>query len=242
MMRRDPLPLLRCLRRGLLGVGLAGCVVLSGCGAATSATGTSHKTTAKTKPAAAAKVTLPTTSSLKGWNGHGNVGISQAVGDPKPPSLTLPGDGKSYVWAQPSTAVSAFQFDVKTQGLFDFFFGANRKGQGYIFRIDTRGGKNYAGFATSSSWVKWDCPMSGPTTLPANVWIHVALSLKGGSPKATLTGPGIHQTIAFKGQKVGCTASGSNKTLTTYKPLGNAFGFQGDALGPTSLTWIAHFK
>ncbi len=228
------------IRRALAGAALVGCVVLAACGAAAPA-GTSHKAAAKTTTPAAAAPALPSTSSLKGWNGHGGVGISHAVGDPNPPSLSLPGDGKSYVWAQAAKPVNTFQFDVKTQGLFDFFFGANRQGQGYIFRIDTRGGKNYAGFATSSSWVKWDCPMSGPTTLPPNVWIHVALSLKG-SPKATLTGPGIHQTLAFNGQAVGCTASGSNKTLTTYKPSGNAFGFQGDGLGPTSLTWIAHFK
>ncbi len=233
------------LRRGLIGLGLAACMLLAGCGATAPASGAAHKSgAAKTKTAATAtaKTAMPTTASLKGWQGNGNVGISKAVGDPKPPSLVLPGDGKSYVWAKPAKAIQSFQFDAKTQGLFDFFFGANSKGQGYLFRIDTRGGKNYAGFTTSSSWTKWDCPMSGPTTLPPNVWIHVALSLTGGSPKVTLTGPGIHETLAFKGQLVGCTASGNNKTLSTYKPLGNAYGFQGDGLGPTSLTWIAHFK
>ena len=30
-------------------------------------------------------------------------------------------------------------------------------------------------------------------------------------------------------------------TLGSYKPMGTAFGFEGDGLGATSYTWIANF-
>ena len=218
----------------------AGALILAACGAAPGG----GKAAAGKAAASGVPAGMPTSTSLKGWHvgKSGTVALSTSTGDPKPPSLKLPGDGHSYVWADLGKPVDQFSFDVNTQGLFDFFFGANKSGQGYIFRIDTRGGTNYSGFATSSSWTKWDCPQAGSTTDPAGAWLHVVISIKGTNVTATVTGTGVKETVPFTGQVVGCTSSGTNKTLGAYKAMGNAFGFQGDGLGPTSYTWIANFR
>ena len=226
---------------------LVGAVALAGCGSGpakgkTAGSGTGAASGAKTITVPAG---MPTSISLKGWHvsTSGAVAISSSVGDPNPPSLMLPADGQSYVWADLGQPVDQFSFDVKTQGLFDFFFGANDSGQGYMFRIDTRGGTNYSGFSTTKSWTEWDCPGKGPNTDPSSTWIHVVLTIQGTNVTATLTGKGLNQNYIFSSPSiVSCTTSGQPKVLFDYKPVGNAFGFQGDGLGATSDTWIANFE
>ncbi len=230
-------------QRTLLGIVAVGGIILAGCGLATQ----SSAPTAPTGSAAAvaAPAGMPTSDSLQGWHqsSTGTQALSRTVGDPRPPSLELPGDGSSYVWADLGKPIDQFSFDVKTQGLFDFFFGANQSGQGYLFRIDTRGGTNYSGFATTTSWTTWDCPLTGSTTDPAGTWLHVVLTIGGANvATATVTGSGVHETDLFAGQAVGCNTSNQPEVLWKYQPQGTAFGFQGDGLGATSETWIANFR
>lgn len=188
---------------------------------------------------------VATTASLSGWHvapGSGGPGplIAPGGGDPSGPALQLPGN-RSYVWQEPKAPTDAFSFDVKTEGLVDFFFGANAAGRGYMFRIDTRGGANYSGFAPTANWLTWDCPASGTDATPAGAWIHVAIAIHGTAVTATATWPGQRQRFALTGQTDGCATAGGPVTLRAYRPLGTAFGFQGDALGASSLSWIANF-
>ena len=240
--------------RALLGLGFVAALVLAACGAAGGGTGAAQTSTGKTaggSAAAGVPAGMPTATSLKGWHvvvGSGGVGpqIDTTMGDPKGPSLQLPGD-KSYVWADLKKPINSFSFDVNTQGLFDFIFGANSStGAGYMFRIDTRGGTNYSGFAQLENWTNWDCPGQGSTSDPANTWIHVSVVIKGTNVTATETGPGgLNEVNTFNGATVGCTTMTDGtvlpSTLGNYKPLGNAFGFNGDGLGATSYTYIANF-
>jgi len=204
-----------------------------------------------TSGAAGAPAGLPTATSLKGWTvSVGSAGVGPAIdattGNPKPPSLMLPGD-HSYVWADLKKPVNSFSFDVNTQGLFDFVFGASATtGQGYIFRIDTRGGTSYSGFAEMEDWADWDCPGAGSVTDPAGTWLHVALVIAGSNVTATVTGPGgLSEVNTFNGETDSCNtmADGTvlDATLGKYTPDGTAFGFEGDALSATSYTWIANF-
>lgn len=241
-MRRYPWPV-----AGLMGLGLAGALVLAACGSATGG-GTAAGSGTKSGGSTAG---LPSSTSLKGWTvvvGSGGTGpaIDSTVGTPKPPSLELPGD-KSYVWTDAKKAVNSFSFDANSQGLFDLFFGANAAGQGLMFRIDTRGGTNYSGFGETEDWNDWECPQSGTTDLPANTWIHVAITIKGADVTAVATPTGAPaETFTFNGTTAGCNTMGDGTVLDTslaaYKPVGTAFGFQGDGLGATSETWIANFK
>ena len=236
---------------GWAAVAVALALALAACGGATSGRG-GAKTGANAKTAATSQATqivvpagMPTSTSLKGWHvsSTGHVAISHTVGDPNPPSLMLPGDGESYVWADLGKPVDQFSFDVNTQGLFDFFFGANDSGQGDMFRIDTRGGTDYSGFTTSLSWTKWNCPGKGGNTDPAGQWLHVVLTIDGTNVTTTITGKGVNEKYLFASPSiVSCTASGQPQVLVAYKPVGTAFGFQGDGLGSTSDTWIANFK
>lgn len=233
---------------GLVGLGLAGVLVLAACG---SAPGGGGKAAGSGTATGGAPAGMPTATSLKGWKvgiGSGGTGpvIDSTVGTPKPPSLEIPGD-KSYVWVDLKKAVNSFSFDANTQGLFDLFFGANDSGQGLMFRIDTRGGTNYSGFAETEDWNDWECPMSGSTDLPANTWIHVVITIKGSDVTAVATPTGsAAENFDFNGTTAGCNTMADGTVLDTalsaYKPVGTAFGFQGDGLGATSETWIANFK
>ena len=229
---------------GLIGA-VAVALLLAACG---SAPGGGKAAQGGTAPAGT--VGGLTTTSLKGWTpvaGSGGVGpvIDTTTGDPKPPSLEVPGD-KSYLWADTKKALKSVSFDANTQGLFDFVFGANASGKGFMFRIDTRGGTNYSGFGETEDWADWDCPQSGSTDIPASTWVHVSLAFTSNDVKATVTWPGSNETFDFNGQTDGCNTMSDGTTLDTnlsaYKPVGTAIGFQGDGLGATSYSWIANLK
>lgn len=239
------------IRLATLGVALVTVVGLSGCGGGAVAGGGATATPPAKSPLTSAAQSspvpagMPTATSLKGWHvsSTGHVAIAQGAGDPSGPALVLPGDGESYVWADLGQPIDHFSFDVKTQGLFDFFFGANDSGQGNMFRIDTRGGTDYSGFSTTLSWTQWNCPGKGINTDPASVWLHVNLTIAGTNVTAQVTGKSVNQTFLFAAPTiVGCTASGQPQVLVAYKPVGTAFGFQGDGLGSSSDTWIANFR
>jgi hypothetical protein len=242
----------RFQRSGVWGAALACALAVAGCGAppgggtTAGAPAASAGSSGSGGGAAPAGQTL-TVTSLKGWQvgvGSGGVGpqIDSKTGNPTPPSLMLPGD-KSYVWADLKKAFTTFSFDAKTQGLFDFYFDVNDSGQGYMFRIDTRGGQNYSGFAATSDWQTWDCPANGTNDDPANTWIHVVLTIAGSNVTATATWNGGKETFTFNGSQSGCNVTPlSGTTFTTFKPTGTAFGFQGDGLGADSYTWIANFQ
>ncbi len=233
----------------LLAAGLAGAVLLGGCGSAAPASKTAagHGT-----HGAAAAVKLPTSTSLKGWTtGVGGKGAGPSIdatgGHPSGAALKLPGDD-SYVWADTGKSMHTFSYDMKTQGLADFFFSSSRTGKGYLFRIDTRGKPNYTGFAQTYAWTAWDAPDAGLTTVPKNTWVHVVIDITKTDATAALTWQGGHAKLKMNGQKdtvyspQGGGAPTGKIIPLAYKPRGTAFGFQGDGLGPTSYTWVANFK
>ena len=235
--------------QALVAAGLTSAVLLSGCGAAPASS--AGKTTAA-KGAAGAAAKMPTSTSLKGWKtGVGGKGSGPSIdptGSPSHgPALQLPGD-QSYAWADTGKAMSTFSYDMKTQGLADFFFSSSSTGKGYLFRIDTRGKPNYSGFARTYAWTAWDAPGAGSTKVPKDTWVHVVLNITKSDAVANLTWQGGKLTLKLNGQKdivypPQGNAPPTGKTMAlAYKPQGNAFGFQGDALGPTSYTWVANFK
>ena len=233
----------------LLAATLAGAVLLTGCGAS-SAAPASKQTAAKGGTAAAVK--LPTSTSLKGWKtGVGGKGSGPSIdasgGDPTGPALKLPGDD-SYVWANVGKPISTFSYDMKTQGLADFFFSSSSTGKGYLFRIDTRGKPNYTGFAQTYAWTAWDAPGAGSIAVPKDTWVHVIVHITKTDATASLTWQGGHVNLKMNGQKDTVyppqgSAPPTGKTIRlAYKSHGTAFGFQGDGLGATSYTWVANFK
>lgn len=200
-------------------------------------------TPARTAVAAAG---MATSTSLRGWTvgvGTGGPGpaLDAGIGDPTGPSMRLPGD-RAWLWQDLRRPVSAFSYEINTQGLADFFFGADDTGRGYMFRIDTRGGASYSGFARTTAWTAWDCPGGGTSDAPAGTWIHVSLVISGTAVAATVTWRGGRETFQMDGQADACAADGQAAALSAYHPSGTAFGFQGDALGAASVTWISDFR
>lgn len=188
---------------------------------------------------------MATTASLAGWHVGVGAGPSPAIvpspGNPQSPALRLAGD-RAFVWQDPHTVIPAFSFDVRTDGLVDFYFGADDAGQGYLFRLDTRGGTNYSGFARTASWTAWDCPGGGTADAPADTWIHVSIAIAGSGVVAAASWPGRRESFQLTGQADGCSASGQARTLGPYRPAGTAFGFQGDGLGASSFSWVRNLR
>ena len=112
-------------------------------------------------------------NSLAGWTNSG-ITISTSVGNPVN-SFASTG-GSQYAYISPAGITSfvgkTIMVDMYATGgtpLVDFFFGCNSSGAGQHARLDTRGGGNWTGFASTASWTSWSAPSSGsnPST---NVW------------------------------------------------------------------------
>lgn len=58
--------------------------------------------------------------------------------------------------------------------LCDFFFLCDENGAGQMFRFEARGGANYSGFASTTSWYVWAAPASG-FPVNADTWYHIKL-------------------------------------------------------------------
>jgi hypothetical protein len=74
----------------------------------------------------------------------------------------------------------------------------------------------------------------------------VVVAITGANVTATVTGPGgLKEVNTFNGETDACNTMSDGTVLPTtlgsYKPMGTAFGFEGDGLGATSYTWIANF-
>lgn len=168
-------------------------------------------------------------NTLSGWTIGGNASVDSAVGNPAP-SWELPGDG-AYMWRDDHTAYTTYSFYLKTQKLADFIFGANDQGDGYFFRVDTRGPQSFptdSGFSTTTGWTAgpphyFTGPTAGFTTAPPNAWINLVLTINGSTVTADATWSG----------------GSSTATLTGYHPKGTAYGFQGDYAGSTTDSWIS---
>ena len=133
---------------------------------------------------------------IPGWTLSGNPSLNPDIGLPMP-SWQLPGN-VSYMWRDDKKAYSRFSYKMMSQGLADFFFGCNDKGEGTMFRIDTRANGNFAGFATTQSWTSWNAPAAG-FYAPPNTWIQVVLTVHGSTVDALCTWIGGSATVRLTG-------------------------------------------
>jgi hypothetical protein len=116
-------------------------------------------------------------------------------------------------------------FWVYTSGLGNLFFLGNSAGSGQMARLDSRGGGNWAGLATATSWTSWNAPSSGLDKSPNN-WYKFDVVMN--STIATLY-------IGASSNNISALGTLANKL--TVSNNGNYLGLVGDALGATYVTY-----
>ncbi len=154
-------------------------------------------------------------TTLAGWTVSG-VSVDPGIGTPAP-AFAAPGSN-AYAWRDDHTVFSVYTLEMNSSALGDFYFGCDDTGAGQMFRLDTRGGTNLAGFATTNSWTSWNAPAAG-FAAPPNTWVQVVLTVSAGSVTAD------------------CTWSGGSASVGPYtlaNTTGTAYGMQGDGGGGTT--------
>lgn len=163
---------------------------------------------------------------ISSWSTSVTSGQSTTEGDPAPSYYANSSRG-SYMSRNinlvPGKIVT---FNIKSNGLGNFYFLTNSSGSGQMYRLDTRGGANYSGFATATNWTLWTAPGSG-FYATANQWYKLTLVITSAT-SATL----------YYNQTADSSPSGFGTLLGTYTITnrGGYIGLVGDALGPAYKT------
>ena len=100
-----------------------------------------------------------TGNNLTSWTNNGS-SISATIGNPSP-SIYAPVNKYCYYKYLGNTLINkTISFDVIHKQSYQFFFGCNSSGTGYMFRLETRSGFS-SGFASTNSWTSVNGPVGG---------------------------------------------------------------------------------
>lgn len=210
----------------LVGLLCAGCVAPGGGLPGADAPVVAVRPAGVAPPPRPARVTLPDARrepSLPGWNIVGDV-VLRPLGTRSAAVWQIPGD-RAYLFRPARHLAAVYRFSVRSNGLVDFYFGCNAAGAGSMYRLDTRGGGNWSGFARTAAWTRWNAPTRG-FVAPRSTWIAVRLTLSGSTATAVARWAGGGHTLVWHG----------------FHPVGAAYGFQGDALGGGSVSLVRGFS
>ena len=127
----------------------------------------------------------------------------------------------------PSLAANEIiSFDVYTTGLGDFFFLANSAGKGQMARLDGRGGSDYSGIATTTSWTSWAAPTG--ISESKDIWYKYDVAISGSSAYAYIG------SISNNLETFGTKTSSSAFSISNN---GKYLGLIGDGLGSSYITY-----
>lgn len=116
-------------------------------------------------------------------------------------------------------------FWVYTTGLGNVFFLDNSAGSGQMARIDSRGGGDWAGLASTTSWTLWNAPTSGLDVV-ASKWYKYDIVMNG-TTATSYIGPSSNNISSL--------GSRANSLLVSNN--GNYMGLVGDGLGSSYITY-----
>ncbi len=154
---------------------------------------------------------------LASWSLVGTTGQSAVQGMPAPSYYATSVNG-NYLYRNVSLAInSVVEFNVRSDGLGNFYFLANSAGAGQHFRAETRAGNN-AGIGAAASWTSWSVPSQTCSNLATNTWYSFKLIILSTTAQAYINN----------------TVCGSAYTFTNNGPY---IGLIGDALGASYTTW-----
>jgi len=161
------------------------------------------------------------------WTLAGSSGQNATEGNPSPGYYAASSSG-SYMYRNINLAPQRIvTFNIKSDGLGNLFFLVNSTGAGQMYRLDTRGGTDYAGFAATANWTFWNAPASG-FNAAADAWYKLTIVITS-SASATF----------YYEQTTSSSPSGFGTQLGTYAITNNGgyIGLVGDALGAAYTTW-----
>jgi len=161
------------------------------------------------------------------WTLAGSSGQNATEGNPSPGYYAASSSG-SYMYRNINLAPERIvTFNIKSDGLGNLFFLVNSTGAGQMYRLDTRGGTDYAGFAATANWISWNAPASG-FNAAADAWYKLTIVITS-SASATF----------YYEQTTSSSPSGFGTQLGTYAITNNGgyIGLVGDALGAAYTTW-----
>jgi hypothetical protein len=118
-------------------------------------------------------------------------------------------------------------YDVYTTGLGDFFFLTNSAGKGQMTRLDGRGGADYSGLATTSTWKSWAAPSSGLSET-TKVWYKY---------DTVVSGTSAYSYIGNMSDSLSTYGKQTSSTAFTVVDDGNYLGLVGDGLGSSYITY-----
>ncbi|MGC8479084.1 MAG: hypothetical protein ACP5M9_00215 [Candidatus Micrarchaeia archaeon] len=124
------------------------------------------------------------------------------------------------------TENSILTFDVYTTGLGDFFFLTNSAGLGQMGRLDGRGGADYSGLATTSTWKSWAAPSSGLDE-GRNVWYKFDIVINGNK---------ANDYIGSESDGLSTLGTLANSDFSVTNN-GDYIGLVGDGLGSSYITY-----
>lgn len=116
-------------------------------------------------------------------------------------------------------------FWVYTTGLGNVFFLDSSTGAGQMARIDSRGGGNWAGLATTTSWTQWTAPTSGLDEV-ANTWYKYDI---------VMNSTGASAYIGASANNI--STLGTRANALTISNKGGYMGLVGDGLGSAYVTY-----
>lgn len=166
-------------------------------------------------------------SSTTGWTIVGSSGQNASDGNPQPSFYAISSNG-NYMYKNVNLVPSSLiTFNIKSNGLGNFFFMTNSAGLGQLFRSDTRGGTSYSGFNTTTSWTTWN-PVNTGFNSVSNAWYKFGISTNT-----------THATLYYQ-QTTNSTPNLPSTTLGTYSISNNGgyIGLVGDNLGSSYTTMI----
>jgi len=156
------------------------------------------------------------------WSVVGTAGQSSVQGLPAPSYYATSVNG-NYMYRNASlTTNSIVEFNVRSDGLGNFYFLTDSYGAGQHFRAETRVGNN-AGVGPAASWISWSVPSQTCAVISINTWYTFKLVILSTTAQAYING----------------AACGGAYTFTNNGPY---IGLVGDGLGATYNTWLDNIR
>ena len=121
-------------------------------------------------------------SSLTGWTVTGAT-VDGTLGDPAP---SLKAANGQYAYIAPvsgligKSILARIRIASGSPALCNLFFGCNASGAGRMLRLDTRGGGDSCGIATTSSWTSFSGPGATGIVVSADTWYSIRIDIKPG--------------------------------------------------------------
>ncbi|NTV23351.1 MAG: DUF2341 domain-containing protein, partial [Nanoarchaeota archaeon] len=151
------------------------------------------------------------------WTLVGTSGQSGTQGNPVPSYYAASVNGNYMYRNIGLTSQRIVEYNVRSDGLGNFYYLVSAAGAGQHFRMETRGGSS-AGVASAATWTSWSAP-TACSNLATNTWYSFRLAIGSTTSQAYIN-------------DVACGGA------YTFANNGGYIGLVGDGLGAGYTTWL----